>query len=103
MEKTVSRYGGTEFAGADSRQWADKGYQRRTNLVKDERDDLLAGTQNILNRRNSDFCRLVNVQEAGGVSQAEYRQQSRLCHGLCGEVVIGNLKRYKSPSSEHIP
>jgi hypothetical protein len=33
-----------------------KGYQTRTNLVKDERDDLLAGPHKILNRWKNYFC-----------------------------------------------
>jgi hypothetical protein len=38
------------------------GYQPRTNLVKDERGDLLSVPQNILNRWKNYFCQLLNVQ-----------------------------------------
>jgi hypothetical protein len=39
-----------------------KGYQPKTNLVKDERGDLLADPYKILTRWNNYFCQLLNVQ-----------------------------------------
>jgi hypothetical protein len=48
-----------------------KGYQPRTNLVKDERGDLLADPHKILNRWKNYFCQLLNVHRAGGVRQTE--------------------------------
>jgi hypothetical protein len=44
-----------------------KFYQSRTNLVKDERGDLLADPHNILNRWKNYFCELLNVHGTGGV------------------------------------
>jgi hypothetical protein len=39
-----------------------KGYQPRTNLVKDEKGDLLADPHKIVNRWMNYFCQLLNVQ-----------------------------------------
>jgi hypothetical protein len=44
-----------------------KGCQPSTNLVKDERGDLLADPHKILNRWRNYFCQLLNVEGAGGV------------------------------------
>jgi hypothetical protein len=46
-----------------------KGYQPRTNLVKDERGDLLAHTHKSLNRWKNYFCQILNIHGAGGVRQ----------------------------------
>jgi hypothetical protein len=46
-----------------------KDYQHRTNLVKDERRDLLANPLKILNRWKNYFCQLLNLDGAGCVKQ----------------------------------
>jgi hypothetical protein len=46
-----------------------KGYQPRTNFVKDKRGDLLAEPHNILNRWKNYFCQLLTVYEVVGVRQ----------------------------------
>jgi hypothetical protein len=43
-----------------------KGYQPRTNLVKDEKGDLLLDAYEIVNRLMDYFCKLLNVQRLGG-------------------------------------
>jgi hypothetical protein len=48
-----------------------KVYQARSNLVKDESDDLLADPPNILTRWQNYFCQLLNVQGPGGIRQTE--------------------------------
>jgi hypothetical protein len=48
-----------------------KGYQPRTNLVKDKRGGLLADPHKILNRWKNYFCQLLNVNRVGGVGQTE--------------------------------
>jgi hypothetical protein len=48
-----------------------KDYQPRTNLVKDERGDLVADSHKISNMWQNYFCQLLNVQGAGGVRQTE--------------------------------
>jgi hypothetical protein len=50
-----------------------KGYQPRTNLVKDEKGDLLADPHKIVNRWMNYFCQLLNVQEVGVIRQTEER------------------------------
>jgi hypothetical protein len=44
-----------------------KGYQPRSNLVKDENDDLLADLHNISNRGKNYFCELLSVHGFNGV------------------------------------
>jgi hypothetical protein len=44
-----------------------KGYQSRTNLVKDERGDHLVDPQKILTRWKNYFCQLLNEQRVGDV------------------------------------
>jgi hypothetical protein len=42
-----------------------KSYQLRTNLVKDEKGDLLAHPHKIVNRWMNYFCQLLNAQRVG--------------------------------------
>jgi hypothetical protein len=80
-----------------------KGYQPRTNLVKDERGDLLADPHKIFNRRKNYFCQLLNVYGAGCVTQTEMHTAEPFVpkHSASEvEVAIGKLKRYKSPGAE---
>jgi hypothetical protein len=50
-----------------------EGYQPRTNLVKDENDDLLADSHNtsITNRWENYFSQLLNVHRISDVRQTE--------------------------------
>jgi hypothetical protein len=83
-----------------------KGYQPRTNLVKDERGDLLADPRKILNRWKNYFCQLLNVYGAGGVRQTErYTAEPPVPEPSATEVKVatGKLKRYKSPGVDQIP
>jgi hypothetical protein len=49
-------------------------YQSRSNLTKDENSDLIADSQNILNRWKYYFFQLLNVQIASDVRQIEILQ-----------------------------
>jgi hypothetical protein len=83
-----------------------KGHQPRTNLVKDERGDLVANPHKILNRWKNYFCQLLNVQRAGGVRQTEMHTAEPFVTEPSSsevEVAIGKLKRYKSPGVDQIP
>jgi hypothetical protein len=83
-----------------------KGYQPRTNLVKDERGDLVADPHKILNRWKNYFCQLLNVHGAGGVRQIEMHTAEPFVPEPSSsevEVAIGKLKRYKSPGVDQIP
>jgi hypothetical protein len=53
-----------------------KGYQPRTNLVKDENSDLLADSYYIMNRWTNYFSKLLNVYRARDVRQ-KYIQVNR--------------------------
>jgi hypothetical protein len=83
-----------------------KGYQTRTNLVKDERGDLLVEHHKILNRWKNYFCQLLNVHGEGGIRETEMQTTDPFVPEpsvLEDEVAIGKLKRYKSPGVDQIP
>jgi hypothetical protein len=66
-------------------------YQPRNNLMKDENDELLADSQNILNTWKNYFSQLLNVHNVSDdVTVLEV------------EIAIAKLKKYKSPSSDQI-
>jgi hypothetical protein len=48
-----------------------RGYQPRTNLLKDERSNLLVDPHKILNRWKNYFSQLLNVHRAGDVRHTE--------------------------------
>jgi hypothetical protein len=78
----------------------------RTNLVKDERGDLLVDHHKILNRWKNYFCQLLNVHGAGGVRQTEMHTAKPFVPEPSAsevEVATGKLKRYKSPGVDHTP
>jgi hypothetical protein len=83
-----------------------KGYQPKTNLVKDERGDLLADPQQILTRWKNYFCQLFNVQGAGGIRQTEIHTAEPFMPEPSAaelEISIIKLKSYKGPGSGQIP
>jgi hypothetical protein len=83
-----------------------KGYQPRTNLVKDKGGNLLWDPHKILNRWKNYFCQLLNVHVVGGVRQTEMHTAEPFVpqpNASKVEVAIGKLKRYKSPGVDQIP
>jgi hypothetical protein len=83
-----------------------KGYQPRTNVVKEERGDLLADPHKILNRWKNYFCELLNVRGAGGVRQTEIHTAEPFVPEPSAsevEVAVVKLKRYRSPGVYQIP
>jgi hypothetical protein len=73
--------------------------------VKDENDDLLAASNNILNRRKNYFPQLLNVLNVSDVRQIEVHTVEPLVPGpsrLEVEISIAKLKKYKSPGSDQI-
>jgi hypothetical protein len=83
-----------------------KDYQPRTNLVKDERGDLVADSHKIFNRWQNDFCQLLNVHGTCGVRQTEMHTVEPFVPKPSAsetEVAIGKLKRYKSPGGDQNP
>jgi hypothetical protein len=77
-----------------------RGYQPRTNLVKDERGELVADPHKIWNWWKNYFCKLLNVHGMGVVRQTEmhtaepFVPESSACDV---QIAIGKLKRYDSP------
>jgi hypothetical protein len=83
-----------------------KGYQPKTNLVKDERCDLLADPKKFLTRWKNYFCQLLNVQGPGGIRQTEiHTAEPFVSEPSAAEVEVANrkTKRYKAPGSDQIP
>jgi hypothetical protein len=83
-----------------------KGYQHRTNLVKDERENLLADLHKILNRWKNYFCQLLAAHGASAVRQNEVYTAEAFVAEPCAseaEVAVGKCKRYKYPDVDHIP
>jgi hypothetical protein len=81
-----------------------RGYQPRSNLVKDENGDLFEDSHNILNRWNY-FSQLMNVHNVSDVRQIEVHTAEPLVPGpsrLEVEIAIAKLKKYKSPGSDQI-
>jgi hypothetical protein len=75
-------------------------YQPRNNLVKDENGELLADTNDILNRWQKYFSQLWNVHNISVVRQREMNTAESLVSGpwrLDVEIDFGNIKPYKSP------
>jgi hypothetical protein len=77
-----------------------KSCQPRTNLVKDEKGDLLVDPHKIVNRWMNYFYHLLNVQWVGDITQTEIQTAEPFVSEPNiseVEVAIGKLKRYKSP------
>jgi hypothetical protein len=73
-----------------------KGYQPRSNLVKDENGDLLAECHNILNRWKNYFSQLLNVHRVSDVRQIEIHRAEPLVPDPSHfevEIAIAKLKR----------
>jgi hypothetical protein len=74
--------------------------------VKDENGDLLAGSNNILNRRKNYFSQLWNGHNVSDVRQIEVHTAESFVPGpsrLEIEIAIAKLEKYKSPGSDQIP
>jgi hypothetical protein len=83
-----------------------KGYQPTTNLVNDEKGDLLADPHKIGNRWMNYFCQLLNVQRVGSIRQTEIQTAEPFVPEPSiseVEVAIGKLKRCKSSGADQIP
>jgi hypothetical protein len=83
-----------------------KGYQPRSNLVKDENGDLLANSHNIFNMWKNYLSQLLNVQRASDVRHIQIHRAKPLVPDPSPfqvEIAIAKLKRYKSPGSYQIP
>jgi hypothetical protein len=81
-------------------------HQQRNNLVKDGNGDLLADSNNILNRWQNYFNQLLKVHNVSDVRQKEVHVAEPSVPGpsrLEAETAIAKLKKYKSSVSDQIP
>jgi hypothetical protein len=82
-----------------------KSYQPKTNLVKDERGNLLTDPKKNLTRWKNFFCRLLNIQGEGGIRQTEIHIAELSVPDPSAaevEIAIRKLKTCKAPGSDHI-
>jgi hypothetical protein len=83
-----------------------KGYQPRTNIIKDENGDLVTDSHSILARWRNHFSQLFSVHGVINVRQTEIHAAEPLVPEPSAfevEMAIEKLKRHKSPDIDHIP
>jgi len=82
------------------------GYQPRTNVVQDEKGDLVTDSHSILARWRNHFSQLFIVHGVSDVRQTEIRTAEPLVpesSALEVEMAIEKLKSHKSPGIHQIP
>jgi hypothetical protein len=82
-----------------------RGYQPRSNLVKDENGGLLADSHNILYRWKRYFSHSWSVNKASDVRWIEIHSAGPIVPGprrLEVEIALTELKKYNSSSSDQI-
>jgi hypothetical protein len=83
-----------------------KGYQPRTNIVKDEQGDLVVDSHSILARWRNYFAQVLNVHGVNVIRQAEIHTAELLVPEPSVseiELPIEKLKSHKSPGIDQIP
>ena len=83
-----------------------KGYQPRTNMVKDEKGDLVADSHSILARWMNHFSQLLNIRGVNDVRQTELHTAEPLvpeASALKFDLAIEGLKSKKSLGINQIP
>jgi hypothetical protein len=83
-----------------------RGYHPRTNVVKDEKGDLVADSHSILARWRNHFSQLLNVHWVNDVRQTEVHTAEPLVPEPSAfevEMAIEKLKRHKSTGIDQIP
>jgi hypothetical protein len=84
---------------------SNKDYQPRTNILNDEKCDVVADCHSILARWRNYFCRLLNLNKVSDVRQTEiHAAVSLLPEAITVEVemAIEKLKRHKSKGTDQI-
>jgi hypothetical protein len=82
------------------------GYQTRTNVVKDEKGDLVADSHSILARRRNHFSQLLTIHGVHDVRQTEVHTAEPPVPEPSAfevEIAIEKLKRHKSLGIDQIP
>jgi hypothetical protein len=83
-----------------------RGYQPRTNVVKNEKGDLVADSHSILARWRNHFSQLLNIHGVNDVRQTELHTTEPIVpepRASEVEMAIEKLKRHKSPGIGQIP
>jgi hypothetical protein len=83
-----------------------RGYQPRTNVVKDEKGDLVADSHSMLARWRNHFSQVLNIHEVNDVRQTKVHTAEPLVPEPSAfevEMGIEKLKRHKSPGIGQIP
>jgi hypothetical protein len=83
-----------------------KGYQPRTNVVQDEKGDLVTDSHSILAKWRNHFSQLFNVHGVSGVRWTEIHTAEALVPESSifeVEMAIEQLKRHNSPGIDQIP
>jgi hypothetical protein len=83
-----------------------KGYQPRTNAVKDEKGDLVVDSHSILGRWRNHFFQMLNVYAVNYDKQTEIHTAESLVPEFNSsqvEMAIEKIKRHKSPGTDQIP
>ena len=83
-----------------------KGYQSRTNKVKDEKGDKVADSHKVLDRWINHFSLLLDVHSANGVRQTEIRIAESLVPELSVievKMTMEKPKNHKSPGTDPTP
>jgi len=81
-------------------------YQPRTNIVKDEKGDVVTDSHNILARWRNYFSQLLNVHGVNDVTKTELHTAEPVMPGPSAfevELAIEKLKSHKSPGIDQIP
>jgi hypothetical protein len=83
----------------------EKGYQPRTNIVKNEKSDLVTDCHSILARWRNHFPKLLNKLGVNNVRKTDiHTTEPLLSEPSTFEfgLVIGKLKRHRSPGIDQI-
>jgi hypothetical protein len=82
-----------------------KGYQPRTNIVKDEKGDLVTDSHSILARWRYHFSQLLNVHGVNAVRQTEIHTAEPVVPKPSAfevQMAVQKLKKHKSPGTDQI-
>ncbi|PNF20840.1 hypothetical protein B7P43_G12066 [Cryptotermes secundus] len=79
-----------------------RGYQRSSNLVKDENGDLLADSHNILNRWGNYFSQLLNVHRRVGVIGPYFFEEDNHAVTVNSQRYVDMIKNLFEPALEEL-
>jgi len=80
-----------------------KGYQPRTNIVRDEKSDLVTDSHSILARRRNHFFQLFNVSDVRPTEKHTAEPLVPEPSAFEVDLAIEKLKRHTSPGTDQIP